>query len=526
MPKVLISDKMDPIAAEIFSQKGVEVDVKPGMSVEELSACIGAYDGLAIRSSTTVTADILKAATNLKVVGRAGIGVDNVDIPSATAQGVVIMNTPFGNSITTAEHALSMMMALARQIPQANESTQASKWEKSKFMGVELYGKTLGVIGCGNIGAIVISRAKGLQMRVVGYDPFLSDERAAEMGIEKMELDALFQQSDFITLHVPKNEHTSNIINADAITKMKDGVRIINCARGGLIDEAALKDGLDSGKVAGAALDVFAVEPAKDNPLFGHPNLICTPHLGASTSEAQVNVAVQVAEQMADYLVNGAVQNALNMASISADDAPLLRPYMALSEQLGRFAGQITDQPIKRFTIRYDGTVASLNTKPLSAIIVANALKDMMDSVNMVNAITRANDQGISIDEISNDQSKDWKSAISLTIETEDGATCSLSGALFTGKEPRLVELEGVRIEAAITPHMLFIRNQDAPGMIGDVGKVLGDANINIADFRLGRTAPGEQAICLIAVDDAPANTVLEQAAKLPQVQSIKALRF
>ena len=526
MPKVLISDKMSPVAAEIFTQKGVEVDVKPGMSVEELTSCIGDYDGLAIRSSTKVTEDILAAAANMKVIGRAGIGVDNVDIPAATARGVVVMNTPFGNSITTAEHAISMMMALARQIPQANDSTQAGKWEKSKFMGVELYGKTLGVIGCGNIGAIVISRAKGLQMRVIGFDPFMSEDRAKELGIEKVELDTLFTQSDFMTLHVPKNEHTANIIDADAISKMKDGVRIINCARGGLIDEAALLDALNAGKVAGAALDVFAEEPAKNSPLFGHPNLVCTPHLGASTSEAQVNVAVQVAEQMADYLVSGAVQNALNTASISAEDAPKLKPYMSLAEQLGGFAGQITESAIKRIAIRYEGTVAGLNTKPLTAIIVANALKPMMDSVNMVNAVTRAKDQGIAIDETVNDQSTDWKSAITLTIETENRESRSVSGALFTGKEPRLVEIEGVRIEAAITPNMLFIRNKDKPGMIGDVGKVLGDAGINIADFRLGRTAPGEQAICLIAVDDAPASEVLDKAAALDQVQSIKALRF
>lgn len=526
MPKVLISDKMDPIAAEIFAQKGVGIDVKPGMSVEDLTACIGDYDGLAIRSSTKVTADLLAAAGKLKVVGRAGIGVDNVDIPAATTAGVVVMNTPFGNSITTAEHAIAMMMALARQIPQANESTQAGKWEKSKFMGVELYGKTLGVIGCGNIGSIVISRAKGLQMRVIGFDPFLTDERAQELGIEKVDLTQLFEQSDFITLHVPKNEHTANIINADAIATMKDGVRIVNCARGGLIDEAALKDALDAGKVAGAALDVFAVEPAKENPLFGHPKLICTPHLGASTSEAQVNVAVQVAEQMADYLVNGAIQNALNTASISAEDAPKLKPYMTLAQQLGQFAGQTCDAGIKQITLRYDGSVAALNTKPLTSIIVANALGAMMDSVNMVNAVSCAQDRGITIDEICNDQSGDWKSAISVTVTSENGQTNSISGALFTGKEPRLVEVDSVRIEAAITDHMLFIHNNDKPGMIGEVGRVLGDAGINIADFRLGRTAQGGQAVCLIAVDQPLTPDTLKQITALPLIEKATLLRF
>ncbi len=360
MSKVLISDSLSPRAAEIFRESGVEVDEKVGMKPEELIACIGEYDGLAIRSATKVTEAVLEAAKNLKVIGRAGIGVDNVDIPAATKRGIVVMNTPFGNTITTAEHAISLMFALARQIPAADASTKASKWEKSRFMGVEVTGKTLGIIGCGNIGSIVADRGVGLRMKVIVFDPFLTADRAADLGVERVDLDALLARADFITLHTPLTDQTRNIINAAAIAKMKDGVRIINCARGGLVVEEDLAAALKSGKVAGAALDVFAKEPAKDNPLFAFEQVVATPHLGASTSEAQENVALQVAEQMSAYLVNGAVSNALNMPSISAEDAPKLRPYLKLAEQLGSFAGQITETGLRRVDIEYEGHAAEL----------------------------------------------------------------------------------------------------------------------------------------------------------------------
>ena len=486
---------------------------------------IGGYDGLAIRSSTTVTQEILDAATNLKVIGRAGIGVDNVDIPAATARGVVVMNTPFGNSVTTAEHAISMMMALARQIPQANESTHAGKWEKSKFMGVELFNKTLGVIGCGNIGSIAASRGLGLKMKVIGFDPFLTEERATELGIEKVELDELYARADFITLHVPKTDKTANMINAEAISKMKDGVRIINCARGGLVVEDDLKVALDSGKVAGAALDVFEVEPAKENQLFGHPNVICTPHLGASTTEAQVNVALQVAEQMADYLLSGAVTNALNMPSISAEDAPKLKPYMELAGQLGSFSGQLTEHAIKSINIIYDGSVAVINSKPLTSIIVASVLKELTESVNMVNAMDVAKSRGISISETRNETSNYWRSAITVTLETEE-RTRSVTGSLFTGKAPRVVRVEDVYIEAALQGNMLFMRNDDLPGMIGSVGKILGDAGVNIADFRLGRKPEEKTALSLVSIDDELSSDVMDQLGALPQIKQIKKLKF
>jgi D-3-phosphoglycerate dehydrogenase len=523
MPKVLISDKMAPLAAEIFKQKGVDVDVITGQSPEELKKIIGDYDGLAIRSSTKVTSDILDAATNLKVIGRAGIGVDNVDIPHATERGVIVMNTPFGNSVTTAEHTISMMMALARSIPQANAATHAGQWPKKDFMGVELFNKTLGVIGCGNIGAIVIDRAQGLKMKVIGYDPFLTDERAVEMGIEKVELDDLFAKSDFITLHVPKTEKTANIINKDAFVKMKDSVRIMNVARGGLVNEADLLEALNSGKVAGAALDVFAEEPAKENALFGHRNVICTPHLGASTVETQDNVAIQVAEQIADYLVNGAVTNALNMPSISAEDAPKLKPYLKLAEQMGAMMGQITNSAIKSMTVEFSGSVATLNTKPLSAMIVACVLKATMEGVNMVSAPKVAESRGIDI-ATTHHEKGDLPTAITLKIKTENREK-EITGTLFAGA-PRIVSIDNVPVEVAISPSMLFIRNDDKPGLIGEVGTILGQAGVNIADFRLGRIQNTNEAVAIVAIDGNIANDTLTQLQSLDSVRQIKALSF
>lgn len=525
MAKVLISDKLDPLAVEIFEKNGVEVDFKPGLSADELLHIIDQYDGLAIRSATTVTPEVIAKATKLKVVGRAGIGVDNVDIPAATASGVIVMNTPFGNSITTAEHAISMMTALAREIPQANASTHAGKWEKKRFMGVEMYNKTLGVIGCGNIGAIVADRALGLKMKVVAFDPFLTEERAADLGVEKVELDELFARADFITMHVPKNEHTSGLINKDTIAKMKDGVRIINCARGGIVVEADLLEALESGKVAGAALDVFEVEPAKENALFGNEKVICTPHLGASTKEAQVNVALQVAEQISDYLKTGAVTNALNMPSISAEDAPRLKPYLRLAEQLGDFAGQITENAIEEITIEYNGTVAELKTDPITSVIIAHLLGAQMDSVNMVNALQVAEARGIKISQSYSGDAKDWRSMINLVIKTS-ARTRNVKGTLFTGKEPRIVEIEGVPVEAALADHMLFIRNHDKPGLIGAVGSLLGGAGFNIADFRLGRTEKDEEAVCLIALDAELPDDVFAKLQELEQIKTAMRLSF
>ena len=525
MVKVLISDKMSAKAAEIFRGRGVEVDEKPGLSKEELIAIIGGYNGLAVRSATKVTPDVLEAATNLKVIGRAGIGVDNIDVAAATNKGVVVMNTPFGNSITTAEHAIAMLLALARQIPEANASTQAGRWEKSRFMGVELFGKTLGIIGCGNIGSIVAERAQGLAMKVIAYDPFLTQERAQELGVEKVDLDALFARADFISLHTPLTDATRGIISAEAIAAMKEGVRIINCARGGLVDEAALKAALESGKVAGAALDVFAEEPAKDNALFGLPNVVATPHLGASTSEAQVNVAIQVAEQLSDFLLTGGVTNALNMPSLSAEEAPKLRPYMKLAQEIGQFAGQLTETGIRRVIIEYEGAVAELNTRPLSAVVLEGLLSPLMDTVNMVNAPIVAKERAIEVSEVVHDRIGDYHTLIKLTVETEQRSR-SVSGTLFANQSPRIVCVMDVQIEAELSENMLFVTNDDKPGFIGNLGTLLGDAGVNIATFSLGRSEARGAALALVSVDEAVDAALLAKVASLPHVRQAKALRF
>ncbi len=524
-PRVLISDKMDPNAARIFEEQGCQVDVITGETPEQLIARIGDYDGLAIRSSTRVTKEILAAAKNLKVIGRAGIGVDNVDIPAASAQGVVVMNTPFGNSITTAEHAIALIFALARQIPEANAQTQAGTWPKNGFMGVEVTGKVLGLIGAGNIGSIVASRALGLRMKVVAFDPFLTEERAIEMGVEKVELDGLLARADFITLHTPLTDQTRNILSKENLAKTKKGVRIINCARGGLIDEVALKEGLDSGHIAGAALDVFVSEPARESPLFGTPNFICTPHLGASTTEAQVNVALQVAEQMADYLVNGGVTNALNMPSLSAEEAPKLRPYMALAEKLGSLVGQLTTSTIQRISIHTEGAAAELNAKPIVAAVLAGFLRVQSDSVNMVNAPFLAKERGLEVREVKTEKAGDYHTMIRVSVKTDVGER-SVAGTLFSNSEPRLVELFGIKVEAELSGPMIYIVNEDAPGFIGRIGTLLGENSINIGTFNLGRREAGGEAILLLSVDSPVPPPVLEAARAVPGVKRVMALAF
>src|SRR5690348_9582859 len=381
MAKVLIADELSPRAVAVFKERGVETVVNTKLTPDELKTIIGGFDGLAVRSATKVTRPVIDAAKRLRVIGRAGIGVDNIDVPAATQRGIVVMNTPYGNSITTAEHAIALMFALAREIPAADRSTQAGKWEKNRFMGVELTGKTLGVVGCGNIGSIVADRAQGLKMKVVAYDPFLSPERAVELGVEKVELDQLYARADFITLHTPLTDSTKHMIDAAAIAKMKRGVRIINCARGGLIVEADLKAALESGHVAGAALDVFIEEPPKNCALFGREDLVATPHLGAATTEAQENVAIQVAEQMADFLVTGAVVNALNMPSLTAEEAVRLKPYMTLAQLLGSFAGQLTESFPREIAVEYEGHAAELNIKPLTATVLTAILAPQLDTV-------------------------------------------------------------------------------------------------------------------------------------------------
>ena len=525
MPKVLISDKMSPLAAQIFRERGVEVDEITGKSKDELIAMIGDYDGLCIRSSTKATKDVIAAATKLKVIGRAGIGVDNVDIAAASAAGIVVMNTPFGNSITTAEHAIALMFALARQLPEADASTQAGKWEKNRFMGVELTSKTLGLIGAGNIGSIVADRALGLKMKVVAYDPFLTEDRAIALGIEKVTLDTLLARADFITLHTPLTDQTRNILNREALAKTKKGVRIINCARGGLIDEAALKEAMDAGHVAGAALDVFVEEPATASPLFGTPGFISTPHLGASTNEAQVNVALQIAEQMADYLVSGGVTNALNMPSLSAEEAPKLRPYMGLAERLGSLVGQLAHDNLTRISIEVEGAAAQLNIKPMTGAVLAGLMRRYSDTVNMVNAPYMAKERGLDVREVRHDREGDYQTLVRVSVATDAGEK-SVAGTLFGNNEPRLVEIFGVKVEADLTGDMLYIVNEDAPGFIGRVGSALGEAGINIGTFHLGRRAAGGEAVVLLSVDERVPEPVLWSLCRLPGVKTVKALRF
>ncbi|HEX8532855.1 MAG TPA: phosphoglycerate dehydrogenase [Allosphingosinicella sp.] len=525
MAKVLISDQMDPKAAEIFRARGLEVDERPGLSKDELKAIIGGYDGLAIRSATKVTPDVIEAAANLKVVGRAGIGVDNVDIPAATSKGVVVMNTPFGNSITTAEHAIALMFALARELPAADASTQAGKWEKNRFMGVELTSKTLGLIGAGNIGSIVAERAIGLKMKVIAYDPFLTPDRALDLGIEKVELDDLLARADFITLHTPLTDQTRNILSRENLAKTKPGVRIINCARGGLIDEAALKEMLESGHVAGAALDVFVEEPAKTNPLFGTPGFVATPHLGASTTEAQVNVAIQVAEQMADFLTTGGVTNALNVPSLSAEEAPKLRPYMALAEKLGSLVGQLEGKRITGVSIEVEGAAAGLNQKPITGAVLAGLMRVYSDTVNMVNAPFLARERGLDVREVRHDREGDYHTLVRVSVQTADGEK-TVAGTLFGNAAPRLVEIFGIRVEAELTGEMIYIVNDDQPGFIGRLGTALGEAGVNIGTFNLGRRATGGEAIALVSVDDPIGVDLVKRLKTLPGVRVVKPLRF
>jgi D-3-phosphoglycerate dehydrogenase / 2-oxoglutarate reductase len=524
MPKVLIADALSARAAEILAERGIEVDVMTGLSPADLERIIGPYDGLAVRSATKVTRALLEKAEKLKVVGRAGIGVDNIDVPAATERGIVVMNTPYGNSITTAEHAIALILALAREIPAADRSTQAGKWEKSLFLGVELTGKTLGIIGCGNVGSVVADRALGLRMKVIAYDPYLTPERAVELGVEKVRLDELFGRADFITLHTPLTEVTRNLIDAVAIAKMKRGVRLVNCARGGLVVEADLKAALDSGQIAGAALDVFEIEPARENILFCHEKLIATPHLGASTVEAQENVALQIAEQMADFLTTGAVTSAINMPSLSGEEAVRLRPYLKLAGQLGSFAGQLAETGIRTVAIEFGGHAAELNVKPLVATALAALLAPQLASVNMVNAPLVCRERDIAVSETRLSEEGNYHTLLRLSVTTER-RTRSLSGTLF-GDRPRIVEVEEVPMEAELGPFMLFVRNRDRPGFIGRLGCLLGDAGVNIATFHLGRTAPGEEAIALVQVDEPLADFVIQKVQEIPDVLQAKALRF
>lgn len=524
MPKVLITDELSPKAVDIFRSRGVEVDVRVGLKKADLVNIIGAYDGLAVRSATIADQDVIAAAQGLKVIGRAGIGVDNIDIAAATARGIVVMNTPSGNSITTAEHAIALLFAAARQIAAADVSTQAGKWEKNRFMGIELYAKTLGLIGCGNIGALVAERALALKMKVIAYDPFLSTERAVKLGVEKVELEDLLSRAEVISLHTPLTDKTKNILSADALAKTKRGVIIVNAARGGLVDERALRSALDTGHVAAAAFDVFLIEPARQSVLFGAPNFVATPHLGASTNEAQENVALQVAAQMSDFLLTGAVTNALNMASISAEEASRLKPFTVLIDKLGSFAGQIADDGIEAVEIEYEGEVAHLNTQPLTAIALTSLMRPLLPDVNMVSAPAVLKQKGTPLTESRRETSPIYGSLIRIKVLT-GGRWRTLAGVVNAGIA-KLVEVKGMALEADFHPVMLLVNNLDKPGFIGAIGTMLGEANINIATFHLGRQAAEQDAIAIVGVDQMVPEAIQQKLRALPHVRYVKVLKF
>ena len=526
-PRVLISDALSESAVEIFTRRGVAADYRPelGRDKDALLKAIGDFDGLAIRSTTKVTEKLIAAADRLTVIGRAGIGIDNVDLAKATARGIVVMNTPFGNSITTAEHAIAMIFAVARRLPAADASTQDGKWEKSRFLGTELTGKTLGIIGCGNIGSVVADRGIGLKMRVIAFDPFLSNERAIEIGVEKVELDELLLRADIVSLHAPLTDRTRGIIDAGALTAMRRDAILINCARGGLVVEEDLAEALKTGEIAGAGIDVFSAEPANESVLFGLPNIVCTPHLGASTSEAQENVAIQIAEQMSDYLIDGAVANALNMPSITSEEAPRLAPFVTLADQLGLFAGQLTETGIQSIRLEYEGIAAELNTRALTATALTGVLKPVLQSVNMVSALALARERGIHIEEVRREQKGAYEGYIRLTITT-DRRERSVAGTVFSGGRPRIIQIKGINMEAELAPNMLYVTNLDRPGFIGRLGTALGEEGVNISTFNLGRSSEGEDAIALIGVDQELTDAVIDKVAAVEGVVRAKRLRF
>ena len=526
-PKVLVSDKLSETAVQIFRDRGIDVDFLPGLGKDKdkMAEVIGNYDGLAIRSATKVTQSLLDNANKLKVIGRAGIGTDNVDKDAASKKGVIVMNTPFGNMITTAEHAIAMMFAVARQIPEASTSTHAGKWEKSKFLGVELANKTLGVIGAGNIGGIVCDRALGLRMKVVAYDPYLGEEKALQMGVEKVELDEFLARSDFITLHVPLTDQTRDILSRENLAKTKKGVRIVNCARGGLVDEEALAELLQSGHIAGAALDVFSEEPAKENALFNLPNVVCTPHLGAATTEAQENVALQVAEQISNYLLTGAVENALNMPSVTAEEAKVMGPWIKLAGHLGSFIGQMTDEPVQAINILYDGVAAEMNLTALNCAVVAGIMKKFNPEVNMVSAPVAAKERGIKISTTNQDKSGAFEGYIKVTVVTSKRER-SIGGTVFSDGKPRFIQIKGINIDAEIGAHMLYTTNEDVPGIIGALGQTMGESDVNIANFTLGRSEAGGEAIALLYVDEPVPAEARAKLAETGLFTQIKPLEF
>ena len=526
MARILVSDKLDKQGLDILqAAPGLEVDNKPGIAADELLKIIGQYDGLAIRSGTKVTAAVLEAATSLRVVGRAGIGVDNVDVEAASKRGVIVMNTPGGNNVTTAEHAISLMLAVARHIPQANATLRAGQWKRNDFVGTEVLGKTLGVIGLGNIGAVVADRAKGLRMEVIGYDPFITEEAAARAGIELVSLEELYARADFISVHTPMTAETKGLIGEKAFAQMKKGVYVINCARGGIVDEAALLAALESKQVAGAALDVFVSEPpAKDDPLVMHPRVVATPHLGASTGEAQLNVAIAVAEQIRDFFADGTIRNAVNVPSMSAEMAGMVAPFVALGEKIGSLYAQLAQRVPLEVQIEYKGDVADLDIRPVNAAVLKGMLAQVLDlPLNAVNAPFLAKERGVKLVEVKNRDAEGFSNAICVTFR-EAGKVQVIEGAVFGGNIQRLVRFNDFYLEAVPSGYILILHNRDVPGVVGRLGTFLAQAGINIAGVVLGRI--GGEAVSFFHVDSPLDAGQLEQLRKLQDITSAQMVRL
>lgn len=528
MYKVLVCDGITEEGAQILkSSKNIEAVIYNKLPKDELMQIVGDFDALAVRSATKVTAEVMDAAKKLKIVGRAGIGVDNIDVATATKRGIVVMNTPGGNTITTAEHTIAMMMSLTRKIPAATMSMKNGKWEKNKFMGREIYNKTLGVIGLGNIGSIVADRAKGLKMNVIAYDPFITPDLAAKRGVELVPLDEIYRRSHYITVHVPLLEETKNLINKDTIARMRDGVFVINCARGGIVNEKDLYEAMVSGKVAGAAFDVFEQEPTSpDNPLLTLDNFICTPHLGASTEEAQINVSIAVAEQIVDFLERGIIVNAVNVPSLTSEEMSYLSPFLNLTERLGKFSAQFIKGAVKEVTIEYDGEVAEKKTNVLTTSFLKGFFSKVLEEgeVNFVNAPAIAKDRGIKVLEVKGETKKDYSNLIGISFKT-DTEQYFIAGTLF-GSEPRIVKINNFPVEGVPDGHMLMIYNHDKPGVIGNIGSTLGKINVNIGSMRFGREKLGGMAISLLHIDSPANKEIINELLRLPNIVSVTAIEI
>ncbi len=527
MKRVLVSDAMASEVAEILGNApGIKVDVKTGMKPDELKAIIKDYDALIVRSSTKATAEIIEAATKLAAIGRAGAGVDNIDIPAASKRGIVVMNTPGGNTVTTGEHAIAMMLSLARKIPQATASMKAGLWEKTKFMGNEYCNKTLGIIGLGRVGAIVADRAIGLKMNVIAYDPFISPDVAAQMGVKMVSMDDIYANSDFITVHSPLAKETRNLVNEDSFAKMKNGVFLIHCARGGIVNEKALYEALKSGKIAGAAIDVFEEEPTKNMDLIGLDNVICTPHLGASTDEAQTNVAIAIAHQIAAYFATGEIKGAVNFPSVSGEVMTVIRPYLDLAEKLGTFHAQLLTGAIQEVTIEYSGEILNHNVAPITISVIKGLLDPILtETVNFINAPVIAKERGIKIVEVKSSETKDYTNMIALTVKTSK-ETSQTAGAVFGKNDLRIVRVNEFSVEIVPEGYMLAVSNDDMPGVIGNLGTTLGDNKVNIARLHLSRDAQAKKALVILNTDSPVGSDVLDKLRKLPHVVSITPIKM